>query len=150
MNKEPKIVEVYTLAIDLLFGAYAKGPWKRVIEIREDASLYELHRYILKTIGFDSDHLFEFTVGKNERGRDRVFTLEDEFALDESEGLDIKLNEVYPITGAKLHYLFDYGDSWTFVIKKSRRKKYVSKGVRYPRVIESEGKNPEQYPGTGW
>ncbi len=38
-----------------------------------------------------------------------------------------------------------FGDSWMFKIKKGRKKKYVEKGITYPRVIESEGENPEQY-----
>ncbi|MFV1975949.1 MAG: hypothetical protein ACC651_09390 [Candidatus Scalindua sp.] len=136
--------ELYTLTVELESGMYAESPWKRVIELSEETDLYDFHLYIQKIIGFDNDHLFEFFVGKSWRKRERVFG--DEYGFEESEGLDTMLNEVYPLTGSKLYYHFDFGDSWMFKIKKGRKKKYVEKGITYPRVIESEGENPDQYP----
>lgn len=138
--------EIYTLTIELESGMYADSPWRRVIELSEDTDLYALHRYIQKIIEFDNDHLFEFVVGKNWRKRERVYGEEGEFGNGERGELDSKLNEVYPITGSKLYYHFDFGDSWRFKIKKGRKKKHVEKGVTYPRIIESEGENPDQYP----
>ncbi len=102
--------------------------------------------YIQKIINFDNDHLFEFFVGRNWRNRKKVFGEEDEFGFEETDSLDTPLSEVYPLKGMKLFYHFDFGDSWMFTIKKGRKKKYVEKGAEYPRVIESEGENPEQYP----
>ena len=57
-----------------------------------------------------------------------------------------KLNEIYPLTGAKLYYLFDFGDCWLFEIKKSKKKKNLDQNITLPQLIESSGKNPEQYP----
>ncbi|MBZ0109982.1 MAG: plasmid pRiA4b ORF-3 family protein [Candidatus Scalindua rubra] len=105
----------------------------------------DFHLYIQKIIGFDNDHLFELFVGKSWRKRERVFG--DEHGFEKSEGLDTMLNEVCPLTGSKPYYHFDFGDSWMFKIKKSRKKKDVEKGITYPRVIESEGENPDQCPG---
>ena len=138
--------EIYTLTIELESGLYAKAPWRRVIEISESTNLYDLHLYIQKIINFGNDHLFEFFIGRNRRNRNRVFGDEDEFGFEERESLDTALNELYPLKGMKLFYHFDFGDSWRFTIKKGRKKKYVEKAIEYPRVIESEGKNPEQYP----
>lgn len=139
--------EIYTLTIELESGIYADSTWKRVLEVPEETDLYDLHLYIQKIIDFDNDHLFEFFVGKNRRKRERVFVDEDDFGYEEQEGLDTSLNEVYPINkGSKLYYHFDFGDSWMFKIKKGRKRKYFEKGIKYPRVIESEGENPEQYP----
>ena len=126
---------------------YASSEWKRVIEVPEDFDLLDLHLFIQKIIGFDNDHLFEFFVGKNWRKRERVFWEDPEYGVEEGEGFDIMLNEVYPITRSKLFYQFDFGDSWMFTIKKWRKRKHVEKGITYPKVIESEGENPEQYPG---
>ncbi len=139
--------EIYTLAIELESVMYDDSSWKRVIEISEETNLFELHLYIQKIIEFDNDHLFEFFVGKNWRKKERVFANEDELNSgdEEIEGLDTKLNEVYPLDGSKLYYYFDFGDSWMFKIEKGEKKKYIEKGVVYPRVIESEGENPEQY-----
>ena len=138
--------EIYTLTIELESGLYAEDQWKRVIEIPESTDLYDFHLYIQKIINFNNDHLFEFFVGRNRRNRKRVFGDEDEFGFEERESLDTALNEIYPLKGMKLFYHFDFGDSWMFTIKKGRRKKHTEKGVEYPRAIESEGKNPEQYP----
>ncbi len=141
------IKEIYTLSVELESGMYADSSWKRVIEVPEETDLFDLHTYIQKIIDFDNDHLFEFFVGKNLRKRERVFGNDDEYSFDEHEGLDTKLNEVFPLhKGSKLYYNFDFGDSWLFKIKKSRKKKYLEEGVKYPRLIESEGENPEQYP----
>lgn len=139
--------EIYTLTVELESGMYAKSPWKRVIEAPEDTDLYDLHLYIQKIINFDNDHLFECFVGKSWRKRERVFGDEDEFGFEDIEGLDTELKDVYPLTkGSKLYYQFDFGDSWMFTIKKGKKRKLVEKGIDYPRVIDSEGDNPEQYP----
>jgi hypothetical protein len=50
------------------------------------------------------------------------------------------------LVGYKIYYLFDFGDSWLFQIKKSRKKLQNENGVKYPRVVKSAGVNPEQYP----
>jgi hypothetical protein len=144
--KENEMKEIYTLTIELELGMYADSSWKRVIEAPEDMDLFDLHLYIQEIINFDNDHLFEFFVGKNWRKRERVFGDEDEFGFEDVEGLDINLKKIYPMKGSNLYYHFDFGDSWIFKIKKGKKKKYVEKGITYPRVIESEGENPEQYP----
>ena len=46
----------------------------------------------------------------------------------------------------EIYYHFDFGDSWLFEIKKSRKKKEENKQDKYPRIIKSSGVNPEQYP----
>jgi hypothetical protein len=48
----------------------------------------------------------------------------------------MKLNEIYPIPGFKLYYLFDFGDSWLFQIKKSRKRLSEDSKVKYPRVAK--------------
>ncbi|MEI6126721.1 MAG: hypothetical protein WCQ99_09245 [Pseudomonadota bacterium] len=138
--------EIYTLTIELAAGRYFDSPWKRIIEISEETDLFDLHLYIQKIIGFDNDHPFEFIVGKKWGKRERIFGFEDDFGFEEKEGFNIELNKIYPLTGSKLFYHFDFGDSWIFNIKKGGKKKYKEKGVNYPRTIESEGKNPVQYP----
>jgi pRiA4b ORF-3-like protein len=138
--------ELYTLTIELESGVDAESPWKRVIETPETTDLYDLHLIIQKLVKFDNDHLFEFFLGRNSRNRKKVFADEDDFGSEQQAGLETKLNQVFPAKRLKLYYLFDFGDSWMFTIKKGRKKKYVEKKVKYPKIIESEGQNPEQYP----
>jgi len=125
--------DVYTLKLSFPYDE-DDIPWSRTIEVKEDFSLEELHEYIQKIIEFDNDHLYEFYVGRNPRNR----------SFEISTGT--RLNEIYPLKGYKLYYLFDFGDSWLFQINKSRKEKKVSINTKYPALIESNGKNPEQYP----
>ena len=139
-------MEIYTLTIGLVFWEEDEG-WKRVIELPEDATLSDLHRFIQDIVEFDNDHMYEFYAGRNWRNRKITYSEEGATPLDDNEFGEISLNDVYPLpSGLKLYYLFDFGDNWTFEIKKSRKKKYVEKDVTYPRVIESYGENPKQYP----
>ncbi len=126
-------MEIYTLKIKFTYGE-DDVPWLRTIEISENFSLLQLHKHIQKLVDFDDDHLYEFYIGKNPRNK--VCTLPKR----------TKLNEIYPMTGAKLYYLFDFGDCWLFEIKKSKKKRYMISEITLPRLIESSGENPEQYP----
>lgn len=128
-------MDIYQIEIRFPYNNYYEDekPWSRVVEVKEDMDLYSLHEYIQEIVEFDNDHLFQFYIKKNPRSRGQEIS---ENTL---------LNEVYPITGYKLYYLFDFGDNWLFEIKKSRKKITLEKGIKYPRLVKSQGINPEQY-----
>jgi len=132
-NSIGDIVEIYSLEISF---PYDEGdePWARTIEVRENFTLRKLHAYIQEIVEFDDDHLYEFFIGKNPRNK------------TSSVSKKSKLNEIYPMTGYKLYYLFDFGDNWLFQIKKSRKRLIENGGTDYPRIVQSNGSNPEQYP----
>ncbi|PCJ48294.1 MAG: hypothetical protein COA74_09245 [Gammaproteobacteria bacterium] len=127
-------MEIFTLEISFPYGSEDES-WVRVIEVKEDFTLGQLHDYIQEVVAFDNDHLYEFYIGKNTRNKSG--------AISEHTNL----NEIYPMTGFKLYYLFDYGDNWLFQIKKSRKRVVEDVKVKYPRIVKSIGVNPEQYPG---
>lgn len=129
-------MEIYTLTIRFPHNQYSEDDmeWSRTIEAREDYSLLKLHNYIQDIIEFDNDHLYEFYIGKNPRNR--IQSLPNK----------IKLNEIYPLPGLKLYYLFDFGDNWLFEIIKSKKIKDAALGVTLPSLIEAIGENPVQYP----
>ncbi|MCP4988106.1 MAG: plasmid pRiA4b ORF-3 family protein [Colwellia sp.] len=126
-------MEIFTLEISFPYDS-GDEPWIRVIEVKEDFTLEQLHYYIQEIVAFDNDHLYEFYIGKNTRNKSG--------AISEHT----YLNEIYPMTGFKLYYLFDYGDNWLFQIKKSRKRVVEDVKVEYPRVVKSMGVSPEQYP----
>lgn len=126
-------MEIFTLEISFPYNEDDE-PWSRVIEVKENFTLRQLHNYIQQIVEFDNDHLYEYYVGKNPRNR------------SESISKNSALNEIYPLTGYKLYYLFDFGDCWLFQIKKSRKKLEEDKKAKYPRLVKSMGINPEQYP----
>ncbi len=126
-------MEIFTLEISFPYDE-AVIPWVRVIEVKEDFTLRQLHSYIQNIVAFDDDHLYEFYIGKNPNNKTKTV----------SKGT--KLNKIYPIIGYKLYYLFDFGDCWLFQIKNSRKRLIEDSAVKYPRVVKSTGVNPEQYP----
>lgn len=137
---------IWTLRVECIAGSYLEEECVRTIEINSKSSLYDLHDAIQNAVDFDRDHLFEFFAGRTYRSRTVVF---DD---DPGDGFDtyskLKLGRVYPLPkSCKLYYLFDFGDSWYFEIRKSRKKPTEPQpGVKYPRVVEAIGPNPEQYP----
>lgn len=122
----------------------------RIIEIDSNASFLVLHEAIQKAVDFGNDHMFEFYIGRTPGSR--VATIGEEPDWDTFDPVKtyrrIHLKDAWPLPeGMKLFYLFDFGDNWLFQITKTRRKdKAPERGVKYPRVVESKGENPEQYP----
>ena len=134
---------IWILKAELLFGAYAEEAWEGTIEIESSSTLEDLHLALQDILNFDNDHMYEFYVSRAERSHKRL-------RYDDENGLlyNITLEELYPLEkNNKLFYLFDYGDSWTFRITKSRKKAQEPvQGIEYPRLIEEVGVKPEQYP----
>lgn len=129
--KRTSSLEIYTIEITLPLNA--KTPWRRVIEVEDDTPFFELHYFIQTMVKFDNAHLYEFHIAKTP-GRNTS-------RIDDGK----MLNEVYPLVGSKVFYLFDFGDYWLFQFKKLRKKAEKQPRVKYPRVVESEGRNPRQY-----
>ena len=126
-------MEIYKLEISFPYDDN-DIKWSKTIEVKEDFTIEELHLYIQELVEFENDHLYRFYVEKNHR------------RLSNAVSEETELSEIYPMTGYKLYYLFDFGDEWLFQIKKSRKKQTIEEGVKYPRLIQSTGTNPEQYP----
>jgi len=141
---------IWTLTIECDSGRFLAHECIRVIELKSDASLLDLHDAIQDAVGFDRDHLFEFFAGRHRRNRELVYadTFDSEDAFDAYA--NISLEKVFPLPSkCRLFYHFDFGDDWYFKIKKSRKKPFEpTPGVKYPRVIERIGPNPEQYPNS--
>jgi hypothetical protein len=139
---EPNVIK---LRVECIRGMYLEKECIRWIEIREDHTLYDLHRAIQKAVRFDDDHLWDFYAGRGPRNRARTFAGDDD--PSGRDYADVTLKDVYPLDRHRLYYLFDYGDHWLFEIKKERGTHAPVSGVRYPRVIEAVGPNPRQYGG---
>jgi hypothetical protein len=56
-----------------------------------------------------------------------------------------KAKQAFPAIGHAMLFLFDYGDEWRFRVKLQGTARKLAKG-RYPRVVATQGKAPEQYP----
>ena len=143
-------MEIYTLTIILPLYSRRNHEWQRVIEIPETSSLYDLHSYIQEITEFDNDHLYLFFAGRSHTNKKILFSEGPANPYSPGKYIDVKLNQVYPIKGLKLYYIFDFGDNWVFEIRKSRKKKMAEVNIQYPRIIEQTGKNPDQYGDWAW
>lgn len=138
---------ILTLVIECVFGTYFEKECVRIMEIDDGASLYDLHEAIQDAVRFYRDHPFGFYVANSWRGWKSWLTESERWEDREADFRSIQLKDVFPLGRKKLHYLFDFGDQWTFEVRRSRKKpKEPEDGVVYPRVVERVGPNPEQYP----
>jgi Plasmid pRiA4b ORF-3-like protein len=56
-----------------------------------------------------------------------------------------KVAQAFPAVGARMQFLFDYGDDWRFRVEVIGLGEKVPK-ARYPKVLKAVGKAPPQYP----
>lgn len=120
------------------------GRVSRTIEIRGDQTLQALHRAIQQAYEWGDDHLYSFFMSGeawdaateiiDPRGE------EGEWFADE-----VKIGALRLQQGQKFLYLFDFGDEHRFTITVERIGP-AAKKTKYPRVVESHGKSPPQYP----
>jgi Plasmid pRiA4b ORF-3-like protein len=139
---------ILTFTVECAFGAYLKDECIRVIEIDEEASLYDLHEAIQGAVSFGRDHPFEFFLANSASpfARKQRLTEKEEWDDKEDDFCRIRLKDICPLGRKRLCYLFDFGDNWTFEIRRQRKAKEPEAGVKYPRVVKTIGPNPEQYP----
>lgn len=134
---------IWTINITLISGMYFKNKWQATLELDPTLNLEDLHHLIQKVVGFDNDHLYEFSTAKEAYSRQATrFNDENEKIYSST------LESLYPLEkGHKLFYIFDFGDDWTFTISPSRKKPQPAQDcVIYPRVIQETGDKPVQYP----
>jgi hypothetical protein len=114
----------------------------RLIAMPSKATLHDLLGLILKSMKFGSDHLYEFTY----RDRLGAEVSATHPMMDEgpwADGIAIGTLPLEP--GQTMQLLYDFGDSWRFAVKLERIEPPAGKGKK-PRILESHGEAPEQYP----
>jgi Plasmid pRiA4b ORF-3-like protein len=122
----------------------------RDIEIDASKSLYKLAEAIVSAFDFDFDHAFGFYSGATQtamRRHPRYELFADMGGADPGVlGVKkTKIAQAFPVVGHSLLFLFDYGDEWRFRVKLKAIGRTVAK-TRYPRIVESHGVAPAQYP----
>lgn len=141
-------VTVYSLKVAL---KGQKSIW-RVIDIRGDQTLDDLHEAIFSAFERYDEHLYSFYLLKpGTRGRSRL-TGAKEFTHpscvdgfgDQQDASETTLDDLRLRVRGKFEYLFDFGDSWWHEITVEAKGTDVD-GGSYPRVGKKRGKAPPQY-----
>lgn len=125
----------------------------RRIEVLENINLYKLAEAIIGAYGFDFDHAFGFFNDISERYYDsekkyELFTDMEDQGIEPTGAKSVKktkIGEAWEKPGDKMLFLFDYGDDWLFVAELKGFGEKQPK-IKYPCVLKSAGKAPEQYP----
>ena len=119
----------------------------RVIEIRGDQTLEDLHQAIFQAHDRREQHPYEFQFGK------RPFDPEGtNYGLPEpkkkkgrEDARTTKLDDLGLKPERAFGYWFDFGDDWYHQVQVERIEQAIPT-VTYPRVIKRVGKSPPQYP----
>ena len=120
---------------------------RRVIAVRGDLTLVDLHYALQSAFGWDDDHLYAFWLGGQFwTTTDEHFTRPcgsgDTFGAAERTAA-IRLDALGLAEGRRIAYVFDFGDEWRV---RLRVHDVVSDDGRpSPRVLQADGAAPPQY-----
>ncbi len=123
----------------------------RDIEIPSEDSLYELAAAIVQAFDFDFDldHAFGFFSKLGHHVFDSPVRYELfadlEGGAESGSVKRTKVAQAFPAVGAKMQFLFDYGDDWRFRVEVIELGEKASQ-TRYPKLLKIVGKAPPQYP----
>jgi hypothetical protein len=115
--------------------------WRR-IALPADATLDDLVGWILRSVKFDSDHLYEFVY----RDRFGATVRVGHPAMEEGPWTDEVTIGEWPLEpGQSMKLVYDFGDNWEFDVRLEKIEPPGAK-IKAPRILERHGKAPEQYP----
>lgn len=126
---------------------FANKECSRVIEIRGDQTLADLHWAIYKAYDRWEDHLYEFQFGK------RPFDpAGPKYGVGGPRGLPrgsgdaetTKLDDLKLTAERTFGYWFDFGDDWYHQVQVERIEQAIPT-ITYPRVARRVGKSPPQH-----
>jgi hypothetical protein len=122
-----------------------RGAWRR-IAMPSDETLDDLVGWILRSVDFDSDHLYEF----NYRDRSGASVSVSYPDSDRSPWTDeVQIGELPLDPGQSMEFHYDFGDDWRFDVKLERIEPPGAE-ITAPGILERHGESPKQYPYSDW
>lgn len=130
---------IYQLRISLL--GFEPAIWREVL-VPSDFTLAKLHRVIQVVMGWEDDHMHEFTIG--------TVGYTDARARLEGRKNEAKV-PLHQVAGSrgKFTYTYDFGDNWEIEIKVDKVLP-PEEGRRYPVCIAGENAGPPEDSGGVW
>lgn len=134
-----EVAKIYQLRVTL---EGSEPPIWRRIQLAGDTTLARLHQILQIAMGWEDDHLHEFSAGG------RSFGAGDPMRAAPGER-NARLRRVAPSVGDTLYYEYDFGDDWRheIVVEEILPPK---PRVRYPRCTEAERACPPEDSGGIW
>lgn len=130
------------LELKITLRDVSKPPVWRLVEVRDDSTLKDLHRVIMATMGWGDFHLHTFD--KN------GITYSDVSVFDEAEDeAKVKVSKLLKNVKDKLDYVYDFGDSWEHTIEV-KAVKPLKVGETYPNILKGKGACPPEDCGGAW
>jgi hypothetical protein len=117
-----------------------KAVWRK-IKLSHKHTLEDLHLCIQEAFDFDNDHLYSFFMDGKRYSDDAYHSLFGDEPPFTDEAVIGKL-DLYK--GKKILYLFDYGDSWEFLVQLEAIDEN-EKEIKKPVITEIKGDAPSQY-----
>lgn len=134
----PAGMYVFKVALRRLKGMH------RTIAAHSTDTLHDLHIAIQQAINWDDDHLYSFFL--NNKLYDDRYRFSSPWDRDSPPWADeMPIGALGLTPKHKFTYYFDYGDSHEFEIQVLAIEPQATPGD-YPRVVESHGAAPRQYP----
>ncbi|HUY88824.1 MAG TPA: MarR family transcriptional regulator [Pirellulales bacterium] len=142
---------LYVVSVFLTGGPtgekFANKEISRVIEIRGDQTLADLHDAVFKAYDRWDQHFYEFQFGKRPFDPDGpTYGIADpgKKGKRNADARATKLDELNLKPHRAFGYWFDFGDDWYHQLQVDRIEQAIPT-VTYPRVIRRKGKSPPQY-----
>lgn len=140
----PKPVDENQTVIFKVMFKHRKGIWRK-IELKALQTLENLHDAIQGALDWDNDHLYSFFMDNKFNSRDDDMEYTSPHEPEGRKTADVPVGIFGFEKGQKFAYLFDFGDEHRFEIEVIDLGT-VQEGKKYPVLLESKGKSPEQYP----
>lgn len=118
----------------------------RVIEIRGDQTLHQLHKAIFLAYDRWDEHLYQFQFGRrpfDPAGPNYSLPEPGDRANKDGDARAATLDSL-KLTERAFGYWFDFGDDWFHQIQVEKVVQAIPT-VEYPRVTRRVGKSPPQY-----
>src|SRR5215218_8635419 len=117
---------------------------RATIEVRDDQTLVDLHDGIQDAFGWLDDHLYSFWLDNHFWGDDETEYTSPIHSDEAQHTADVPLAELALEPGAKIAYVFDFGDEWR--VRLELKRIGPADSGDYPRVTDRVGEAPPQYP----
>ncbi|WP_392532500.1 plasmid pRiA4b ORF-3 family protein [Nostoc sp. C117] len=123
-----------------IFKVSISKAW-RLIAIPANKTLGWLAETILDAFDFDYDHLYEFSY-KDRFGR--IIKIGHPYMETPPFADQVQIGDLSLEPGAKMIYLYDFGDNWKFDVQLEAINPPDNK-IKKPKILEVHGNAPQQY-----